>query len=47
MKNQIKTLEKCDPLINASGNEMDILGVVDIPVAINNGETIQQEFKRY
>ena len=32
-------------LINASGNEMDILGIVDIPVIIDNNKTVMQEFK--
>ena len=31
--------------INASGNEMDIVGVVDIPVMLSNKHTIVQEFK--
>ena len=37
--------EHDDPLINASGNEMDILGVVDVPVVVDNGELVRQEFK--
>ena len=32
------------PLINASGKEMDILGVVDVPIALGNGEIVHQEF---
>ena len=32
-------------LINASGNEMDIVGVVDIPVIMRNRKPVMQEFK--
>ena len=39
-------IQKCDNhLINASGKEMDIIGVVGIPVVIDNNKAIQQEFK--
>ena len=31
--------------INASGDEMDIVGVVDIPVVMQNKKTVIQEFK--
>ena len=37
--------ESYDGLINASGNEMDIVGVVDIPVVMGNSKTVLQEFK--
>ena len=43
---EVKKLSELDqPLINASGNEMDILGVVNIPVTVDNGKVVQQEFK--
>ena len=32
-------------ILNASGDEMDIIGVVDIPVVMQNGKTVVQEFK--
>ena len=43
---QIKSQNANDqPLINASGKEMDILGVVDVPVVLDNGKVVHQEFK--
>ena len=32
-----------DGLINASGNEMDIVGVVDIPVVMGSNKTVLQD----
>ena len=32
-------------ILNVSGDEMDIVGVVDIPVVMQNGKTVVQEFK--
>ena len=34
-----------DIIINASGNEMDIIGVINIPVGIRNHKPVVQEFK--
>ena len=39
-------IRKCESrLINASGKEMDIIGIVEVPVVIDNNKTILQEFK--
>ena len=46
LHHQIRKLrEEDDGLINASGHDMDILGVVDIPVSMQNIKTVVQEFK--
>ena len=37
--------DDADELINASGDEMDIVGVVDIPVVIQSKKKVMQEFK--
>ena len=44
-KNIRKLRENGDGFINASGKEMDIIGVVDIPVTLRNNKSITQEFK--
>ena len=43
LENNIKNTDKC--LFNASGHEMDILGVVDIEVKRDDISPIVQEFK--
>ena len=46
LEKEIKKMrEDGNGFINASGNEMDIVGVVDIPVMLSNKHTIVQEFK--
>ena len=45
LHNKIKSRKNDDGIINASGNEMDIVGVVDIPVAMRNKKPVTQEFK--
>ena len=46
LHNNIKSRKSGDNgIINASGNEMDIVGIVDIPVVMGNTKTVIQEFK--
>ena len=46
LENEIKALdEDADGLINASGDDMDIVGVVDIPVVMQSKKKVIQEFQ--